>query len=79
MENTQQKPLPTPVESVQYVDGTHALSVRNGVAKLDFYEAVGPAPEGEGEIRRIAHRLVLPAAAIPELADILNRALAQGK
>ena len=79
MENQQQKPLPTPVENTQYVDGTHALSVRNGVAKLDFYETLGPAPEGEGEIRRIAHRLVLPAAALAELADILNRALAQAK
>ena len=75
----EKKPIPTPVENVQYVDGTHALSVRHGVAKLDFYESLGPAPEGEGEIRRIIHRLVLPAAVLPELADILNRALTQAK
>ena len=57
-----------------YVDGVAGLSVRAGVAKIDCY-SVSPHEQSrnEPEIRRLSHRLVLPALALNELQQILQK------
>ena len=62
----------TPVEV--YIDGIAGLSVRAGVAKIDCY-SVAPHEQTreEPEIRRLSHRIVLPALALNELMQFLQR------
>ena len=57
-----------------YVDGIAGLSVRAGVAKIDCY-SVAPHEQSrdEPEVRRLSHRLVLPALALNELLQVLQR------
>jgi hypothetical protein len=55
-----------PVSDI-YADGVSAIMTRAGVVKLDLYEAVGYQQDTGTELRRVAHRLVMPAAALPEL------------
>ena len=60
-----------------YADGVAGMSMRNGVVKLDCYRVVGQqAGEGDQprEVRRVTHRMVLPAASLAELAQVLQRA-----
>ena len=66
---------PRDIEEI-YVDGVAGMSLRAGVAKIDCYRVVGQQQSEEGvgqEVRRVAHRLVMPALALNELAQILQR------
>lgn len=74
-ENIIQPAVPLIGDSIKYVDGVYSVSVRNGVAKIDFYEAIGPSKDGDSEVRRVSHRIVLPLVALSELAEVLSRAM----
>lgn len=57
-----------------FVDGVMAISLRHGVAKIECYRVAGRAsPSDPTELRRPSHRLVLPAVALGELLQILER------
>ena len=57
-----------------YVDGVLAVSLRHGVGKIECYRVAGRASaEDPTEVRRHTHRLVLPAVALGELLQILER------
>ena len=62
---------PFPVEEL-YVDGVAGVLGRGGVFKIDCYRVAGIDKEDKSEVRRVTHRLVLPASAIPELAQAIN-------
>ena len=60
-----------------YVDGTASISIRQNVAKIDFYQA-SPVMNEDGssdqkEFRKVSHRLVLPVAGLSEIHDILDK------
>ena len=63
---TKMAPNPFPVEEI-YVDGIAGVSARGGVFKLDCYRVAGVDREDGAEVRRVTHRLVLPAVAMPGL------------
>ncbi len=63
-----------------YVDGVATISIRQNVAKLDFYQASlvmneeNTGAEGQQqEFRKISHRLVLPVSGLVELHEILDK------
>ena len=62
-----------PAEEI-YVDGISSLSFRANVVKLDCYRVVGQDPQENIENRMVAHRLVMPAAALQELIQLLQNA-----
>jgi hypothetical protein len=64
-------PNQNPVEEV-YVDGVLGMFARAGVVKFNLYRVVGTDPGDESEVRAITHRLVMPAAALPELARLIQ-------
>ena len=53
-------------------DGVSGAIGRGGVVKFDFYRVAGVDSEDGLEIRRSSHRMVIPAASIPEMAQILG-------
>lgn len=57
-----------------YIDGIAGLSVRASVAKIECY-SVSPHEQSrdEPEVRRLSHRIVLPALALNELLQVLQR------
>ncbi len=65
-------PNPLPPEEI-YVDGVNAILGRPGVIKLECYRAVGVDKEANAEIRTVTHRLVLPAAVLPELVGLFQK------
>ena len=60
-----------PAEEI-YVDGISSLSFRANVVKLDCYRVVGQNPQENIENRMVSHRLVMPAAALQELIQLLQ-------
>lgn len=54
-------------------DGVTAVSVRRGLAKIEFYRVDGPGPNGSGERRRAAFRVAVPVAGLQELSIALRR------
>ena len=54
--------------------GITSLSFRANVVKIDCYRVVGQNPEENTESRMVAHRLVMPAAALQELIQLLQNA-----
>lgn len=64
-------PNQNPVEEV-FVDGVLGMFARAGVVKLNLYRVVGTDPNDESEVRSITHRLVMPAASLPELARLIQ-------
>lgn len=64
-------PNQNPVEEV-YVDGVLGMFARAGIVKFNLYRVVGTDPSDESEVRAITHRLVMPAAALPELARLIQ-------
>ena len=63
---------PHPVEEV-YVDGIAGILGRASVCKVDCYSVVGiDRDDGNTEIRRVTHRLVMPTAALPELIQMIK-------
>jgi hypothetical protein len=66
-----QKPHIRPLKAL--IHGTASISIRQNVAKIDFYQAL-PIMDKDGadeqrEFRKVSHRLVLP---VTGLADIIN-------
>jgi hypothetical protein len=64
-------PSPLPPEEI-YVDGVAGAMGRGGVLKLDLYRVSGVDRKTGTETHRVSHRLVIPAAAIPELMRVLQ-------
>ena len=64
-------PNPFPVEEL-YIDGISGVLGRGGVFKIDCYRVVGFDQEDKAEVRRVTHRIVLPASAMPELAQAVR-------
>jgi hypothetical protein len=66
-----------------YVDGTASISIRQNVAKIDFYQAspvMGKDDTDEQkEFRKISHRLVLPVAGLAEIHEILDKIIKQNQ
>ena len=71
-------PSPLPPEEI-YVDGVSAIIGRPGVIKLECYRAVGVDREANAEIRTVTHRLVLPAAVLPELVGPFQKMAEAGQ
>lgn len=69
--NVKMVPNPSPVDEL-YVDGIAGLISRRGVIKLDLYRVVGVEPETKTELRQVSHRLVFPAAVVPELHKVFQ-------
>jgi hypothetical protein len=65
------KPAFPAVEEI-FVDGIAGIMGRGGVFKLDCYRVDGVEDDGKTELRRISHRLVLPAASINELIQVVQ-------
>lgn len=63
---------PVPAIEEVYVDGIAGIMGRGGVFKLDCYRVDGVERETEAEVRRISHRLVLPASSMGELIQIVQ-------
>lgn len=55
-----------------YVDGISGVMARNGVFKLDCYRVAGIDKEDNAEVRRISHRLVIPAVSMGELIQVVQ-------
>ena len=68
----------TPPEEV-FVDGVAGGMARAGVMKLDWYRVLRVDPEDNAEIRSVTHRLVLPAAAVPELGRLFQNMAGGGR
>jgi len=64
-------PSAPPIEEI-YIDGIAGLMGRGGVVKLDCYRVDGFDKEAEAEVRRISHRLVLPATSLGELIKLIQ-------
>jgi len=60
-----------------YVDGIAGAMGRGGVLKIDLYRVSGVDRKTNTEQRRVSHRLVIPAGALPELVRVLQ-ATAEG-
>ncbi len=60
-------------------DYTMSISLRSGVAKIDFYQVFGMIDSEEGqeqkEMRKVYQRLVIPVAGLFELNGILEKVL----
>lgn len=64
-------PNPFPVEEL-YIDGIAGVLARGGVFKVECYRVVGFDRDDKSEVRRVTHRLVFPATAMPELAQVVR-------
>ncbi len=64
-------PSNQPIEEV-YVDGVLGLFARAGVIKINLYRVLGTDSTDDSEVRSVSHRLVMPAAALPEMARLLQ-------
>ena len=62
---------PTPPEEI-YVDGVVGIIPRPGVAKIDCFRLVGMDAKDKAELHSITHRLVMPASALPHLANLIR-------
>lgn len=62
---------PGPVDEF-FVDGVGGVITRGGVVKLDLFRVVGFDRENNTELRQVCHRLVLPAAAVPDLVTLFQ-------
>ena len=71
-------PNPLPPEKI-HADGVSAILGRPGVIKLECYRAVGVDREANAEIRTVTHRLVLPAAVLPELLGLFQKMAEAGQ
>ncbi len=69
---------PVPPEEM-YADGVNAIIGRPGVIKLECYRVLGVDRETNAEIRTVIHRLVLPAAAFPELVRLFQQMAEAGQ
>ncbi|MEX0335244.1 hypothetical protein [Vibrio tubiashii] len=69
------RPIAAKPDAEIFVDGAASIMMRSGVAKVDFYQAIGPEPEGKGEVRRVSQRIILPVAGLFELSNMLNQAV----
>lgn len=65
------KTSPVEVEEL-YVDGISGVMARNGVFKLDCYRIAGIDSEDNAEVRRVSHRLVIPAVSMGELIQVVQ-------
>ncbi|SMN11217.1 hypothetical protein SPBRAN_1457 [uncultured Candidatus Thioglobus sp.] len=76
------QPQPISVNEV-YMDGTASISIRQNVAKIDFYQA-SPVPNEEGsdkqrELRKVSHRLVMPVSGLSEMREVLDQIMKQNQ
>jgi len=62
---------PSQIEDV-FVDGLSGVIGRGGVIKFEFYRFLGMDQKDDTEVRQIVQRLVLPAAAVQELAAAIK-------
>ena len=62
---------PRPVDEI-FFDGIAGGRTCGRVLKVDLYRVVGAAPGARTEHRQVSRRLVLPQAALPELAHLLQ-------
>ena len=62
---------PGPVDEI-FVDGIAGGMTRGRVVKFDLYRVVRVDSEPRVEHRQVSRRLVLPQAALPELAHLLQ-------
>ena len=62
---------PSQVEDV-FADGLSGVIGRGGVIKFEFYRFLGVDQKEDAEVRQIVQRLVLPAAAVQELAAAIK-------
>ena len=69
---------PTPPDEI-FVDGVAGILARPGLVKLDCYRVVGIDRSDNAEVRSISHRLVLPAAAIPEMVRLFQNMAKAGR
>ncbi len=68
-ETGMQPPKP---ENEVFVDGVFNAGLRAGVAKIDFYQAIG-FMDKEKEVRKVSQRIIMPIAAIYELQDLITQ------
>jgi hypothetical protein len=54
-------------------DGVTSVSVRRGLAKIEFYRVTGMASDGSSENRVPVFRVALPVAGLQELTVALRR------
>jgi len=54
-------------------DGVSSVSVRRGVAKIEFYRVSGMTSDGRSEVRVPVLRVALPVAGLQELTVALRR------
>lgn len=54
-------------------DGVTSVSVRRGVAKIEFYRVAGMTSDGRAEVRVPVLRVALPVAGLQELTVALRR------
>lgn len=68
------KMVGSPLSAVEeiYVDGISGMMGRGGIIKLDCYRVEGVEKESDAEVRRISHRLVLPASSLSELIQVVQ-------
>lgn len=55
-----------------YVDGVVGIIPRPGVAKIDCFRFVGIDTKEKAELHSVTHRIVMPVAALPRLAELIN-------
>lgn len=54
-------------------DGVTSVSVRRGLAKVEFYRVAGMTSDGRAEVRVPVLRVALPVAGLQELTVALRR------
>ena len=54
-------------------DGVTSISVRRGLAKVEFYRVAGMTSDGRSEVRVPVLRVALPLAGLQELTIALRR------
>ena len=54
-------------------DGVTSISVRRGLAKIEFYRVAGMTSDGRSEVRVPVLRVALPLAGLQELTVALRR------
>lgn len=54
-------------------DGVTSVSVRRGLAKIEFYRVAGMTSDGRAEVRVPVLRIALPVAGLQELTVALRR------
>ena len=63
-------------ENQLFIDGVATVGLRQGVVRIDCYDAIAPTQEG-GEARKLSHRLHMPVSAMVELQGMLANAIKQ--